>query len=196
MEFKVIKVSESDANWPVEDREYAGIIPGFVGGFNFEIADKNGNLDYMSSTYISKSPTDFINNLGYDYFEVVKWNGYAPTGRVVFRGYAIEYYDSEEKEWFVEDSNEEALKVYNSKVEGVKKMTKLEELKKSIEDNNVAEWIVNNFYMLPDSTRCDSCPHNHSEEDCDCPYSEIEDMEYWLNQDINVIREHEERSGR
>lgn len=74
-------------------------------------------------------------------------------------------------------------------------MTKLEELKKAVEDNAVAEWIVNNFYMLPDSTRCYSCPHNE-EEDCDCPYSDIEDMEYWLNQDVNIIRAHEEGSLR
>ena len=38
--------------------------------------------------------------------------------------------------------------------------------------------------------------HYNEEEDCDCPYSDIEDMEYWLNQDVNIIRAHEEGSLR
>lgn len=109
MKFKVIKVSEANVDWNNQDKEYFGPIPGFVAGFNFEVIDKNGKIDYMSAYYMHEDPNDFISNLFYDYFEIVRWNGYEPTGRVVFRGYAKEYYDYEEREEYVIDAHDEAI---------------------------------------------------------------------------------------
>lgn len=61
-------------------------------------------------------------------------------------------------------------------------MTRLEELKKAVEDNKVAQWIVNNFEVLPELPidRCDGCPRER-EDFCGCIFSDEEDMDYWLN---------------
>ena len=111
--FEIIKVSEANVDWNEEDREYVGVIPGYAAGFNFEVVDNNGKIDYMSAHYIDEDPSEMVENyykdLGADYFDVVRWNGFEPTGRVIFRGYAIEHYDPEERDWYIEDAHEEAM---------------------------------------------------------------------------------------
>lgn len=110
MEFEVIKVSEANVDWEEEDREYHGVLPGYVAGFNYEIENDEGELRYMDCYYMNEDPTDFINNLPYDYFEMrVLHNGFKPTGRVVFRGYGTEYYNEEFHDWCIEDTHEEAI---------------------------------------------------------------------------------------
>lgn len=111
--FKVIKVSEADVDWKEEDREYFGCIAGFVAGFCYEVVNADGKLDYMSCYYMHEDPTAHVMNweewTHADYFETVKWNGWEPTGRVVFRGYAREAYDPYEREEYVIPCHEEAL---------------------------------------------------------------------------------------
>ena len=99
--FEIIKNSESRSGWEISDEVYRGPIQDLVGGFNFEVADDSGNIEYMSAIYIHTTPEEYINNLFYDYFDTVKYKGYNPTGRVIFRGYGEEYYDPEYREWFV-----------------------------------------------------------------------------------------------
>lgn len=113
MKFEVIKVSEAKVDWNVEDREYLGPIAGYVAGFNYEVVDKDSNLDYMSAYYMHEDPTQHVEDweawAGADYFETVRWNGFEPTGRVVFRGYAREMYDFDEREEYVVDAHDEAI---------------------------------------------------------------------------------------
>lgn len=99
--FEIIKNSESSSGWDIEDKVYEGPHDYMVSGFNFEIKGPKGNLEYMSAIYIHCTPDKYINDLGYDYFDTVRYKGYEPTGRVIFKGYATEYYDPESKDWFV-----------------------------------------------------------------------------------------------
>ena len=82
------------------------MIPGIVNGWMFEFRDKKGNINYNSTSYHWGTPEDYCDSwlqYGEDaLFEMERWNGYEPTGRVVFRGYATEHYDVDEHDWYVE----------------------------------------------------------------------------------------------
>lgn len=101
--FEIIKNSESYANYDEPDKEYKGVIPGKTAGFNFEVRHINdGHIDYMSCVFIdNETPTDYIRNLFYDFFETISFSGFEPTGRVIFRGYGETYYDHNFHDWCV-----------------------------------------------------------------------------------------------
>ena len=103
--FEIIKSSESYAKYSVEDKEWQGVIDGFVNGWSFEFVNEKGEYNYNSVTYYSGTPEEYCDTwlqYGEDaLFEMERWNGWTPTGRVVFRGYGQEYYDEDEHEWFV-----------------------------------------------------------------------------------------------
>ena len=109
MAYEIIKLSESFASYrnEVEDKEYIGDIPGVCNGWMFEYRNKDGEYNYSSVSYVHGSADDYANLYHTDdglewIHDTARYGGWEPTGRVVFRGYATEYYDPDEREWFVE----------------------------------------------------------------------------------------------
>jgi len=99
--FEVLSVSESLLSYKneVSNEEYFGVLPGLLHGWQFEFS-KNGETNYSSVTWYFGSPEEFA---AHEWaFEMERWNGWEPTGRVVFRGYGREYWWSEEREMCVE----------------------------------------------------------------------------------------------
>lgn len=109
MEYEIIKLSESYAEYrnEVRDSEWLGEIPGLLNGWSFEYKNAKGEYSYGSVSYENMMPEEYANlwhtEDGREWIhDTPSWNGWEPTGRVVFRGYAEEYYDPDEREWFVE----------------------------------------------------------------------------------------------
>ena len=116
MEFKIIKVSESEADYRREelDKEYKGAIWGLCCGWNFEV-EKDGKIDYLSCHWFEGTPEELYESdgyySGYDDLYAPTWqmNGWKLTGRVMFRGYAEEYWYAEERDWCVREVDEETI---------------------------------------------------------------------------------------
>lgn len=107
MKYEIIKNSESFSGYDIPDDEWVGEIHGLVNGWSFEVKNAKGEYDYLSVSWEHGLPEDYANMFVTEngeswLFEIPRWNGWEPTGRVVFRGYAKEYYDADEHEWFVE----------------------------------------------------------------------------------------------
>lgn len=100
MKFEIIKNSEGCKKWNIPDNEYKGQIPGLCCGWEFEVKTNKGELDSLSVIFEEATPEETVelNYLDRD----TEFRGYTLTGRVVFRGYARSYYDSEYRDWFVE----------------------------------------------------------------------------------------------
>ena len=122
MRFKIIDVEHSHFDklgWKEDYKKvYLGPLDGFVAGFNFEVKNKDGEYNYTSCHFMEEHPDDYINNLHYDYFDSCRYNGWEPTGRAVFRGYGIEKWNPEERDWYVE----EIAIPENAKKEGIVKI--------------------------------------------------------------------------
>lgn len=105
MQFEMISVSqfnkEHGKNWDAPAVDYRGEIPGLCIGVTPEIKLKDGTLDVESTTFIrsiEELNDGFWNYHRYDMSYKYEW-----TGRLVFRGYYISHYDSQEREeYFVE----------------------------------------------------------------------------------------------
>ena len=99
MKFEIIKNSESKSGFDVPDKEYKGQVDGLVHGWSFEFVNDKGEISYNSVYYSHGTPE---RNAEERYnFETERMNGWEPTGRVVFRGYATEHYDPEERDYYV-----------------------------------------------------------------------------------------------
>lgn len=106
MTFEIIKNSESKTGYKIPDNEFKGLIPGLLCGWQFEFINANGEINYNSVTFEHMTPE----RLAYQYgeenaFMIERWNGWQPTGRVIFRGYYEEYYYAEEHDWCVRPVN-------------------------------------------------------------------------------------------
>lgn len=104
--FEIILNSQSHTGYDIPDVEFKGFFTGLVGGWQWEYVDKDGNYEYSSVSYFYGTPEAYADKWndvdGTPWIHSTpKYKGYEPTGRVVFRGYAEEYYDSDEHEWFV-----------------------------------------------------------------------------------------------
>ena len=106
MTFEIIKNSESNTGYDIEDKEYKGQISGLCCGWQFEFRNADGKIGYNSVSYHKGTPEEYCQTwlrYGEDaLFEMERWNGYEPTGRVIFRGYGREFYDFEERDWCIE----------------------------------------------------------------------------------------------
>ena len=110
-EYEIIPISKSFAEYrnEVKDCRYIGDLDGVVNGWQFEYINKDGEYAYGSVSYVRGSAYDYANTFhdpwdgGEWIHETPRMRGYEPTGRVVFRGYAIEYWDEYERDWFVKD---------------------------------------------------------------------------------------------
>ena len=86
--------------WPTaKDYEDKGDIPGLVRGYNIEVKTMDGRVDWLSACYIDIDPETHFN----DEFNTWRYSeyGWTPTGRICFRGYAVEKYDPDERDFYV-----------------------------------------------------------------------------------------------
>ena len=76
-----------------EIEEFHGWIPGLYCGYNFEVRDREGRVDFMSCTFYPGTPEEYAT----DEFNVWRHehSGLTLTGRVLFRGYYEEDWDIE-----------------------------------------------------------------------------------------------------
>lgn len=104
--FEII-VNSQGPKYDIEDKTYYGQKPNLCCGWQFEFENEKGEINYNSVTWYEGTPEEYCESwlqYGDDaLFTGEHWNGWQPTGRVVFRGYAESYYDSEERDWFVKE---------------------------------------------------------------------------------------------
>ena len=124
MKTNVITMKEflkrSGKNWEItNDCEFHGVIPGYVCGFNLEV-EKDGKIDCGSCVFdndyeeIRNTLSDY-NDLGISE-ELCSYNGWKPTGNIVFRGYFTEHWDFEEREFYYMDASEEVENLWKEYV--------------------------------------------------------------------------------
>jgi len=109
----VITVEEfnrkSGHNFELPKSEFKGIIPGLVCGFCVE-AEKDGKIDCGSTIFTNNF--EYIKNPEYDpkwnelgiCEDLLNLNGWNATGNIVFRGYFVERYDPEERDYCYEEA--------------------------------------------------------------------------------------------
>ena len=86
MTYEIIKNSESQTGYDIEDARYVGCIEGVYCGYQFEVI-KNGKVGYFSVMYSQGTPEDCIFDNASSEEEFFGDFGCVPTGKVVFRGY-------------------------------------------------------------------------------------------------------------
>lgn len=119
MKFEVIMNSQSETGYDIPDDTFYGVLPGLLNGWQYEarnVSDKRfpvGKLLYFDVSYQWGMPetqeefqTFYATELGWEL-----------TGRVVFRGYAHEDYDSDEHEWYVVDATEDEIQEAREQLE-------------------------------------------------------------------------------
>ena len=78
-----------------------------VRGFNIELKKSDGTKYWESCCWFDGDPNTYYNS---DYY---KWHyeqcDAEPTGRICFRGYGEEYYDSDEHEYFIKPVKDEEV---------------------------------------------------------------------------------------
>lgn len=94
--------------WPnAENHIDYGYKSGLVRGYNVEVSTVDGVTAWLSCSYIHEDPEEYFN----DEFHQWLWNEHqwTPTGRICFRGYAVEKYDVEEHDFYVVPVNDEDI---------------------------------------------------------------------------------------
>lgn len=78
---------------------------GLVRGYNVEVR-KGDKVDWLSCSWIYGDPNDYFNDDFHTWCR--EEDGLEYTGRICFRGYGIEMWDSEERDYYIvmEDSEE------------------------------------------------------------------------------------------
>ena len=108
---KITKFVPASQIWSTaEDHVDMGEIDGLMRGYNIEVkVEKSGAVDWMSAEWILGDPETEFND------EYHKWSradwGLKPTGRICFRGYGVEEYDSEERDTFINTISDEKAKL-------------------------------------------------------------------------------------
>ena len=78
-----------------------------VRGFNIELKKSDGTSYWESCCWFDGDPNTYYNS---DYYQ---WHynqcDAEPTGRICFRGYGEEYYDSDEHEYFIKPVKDEEV---------------------------------------------------------------------------------------
>ena len=98
---KFTEYIEASSIWPTATNHTdLGARTGLVRGYNVEVI-KDGKTDWLSCSWFEGEPDDYFND------EFHKWQceemGWEYTGRICFRGYGIEKWDSEERDYYIED---------------------------------------------------------------------------------------------
>lgn len=113
-------LERSGETWNISnDCEFLGVIPGYVCGFNLEV-EKDGKISCGSCVFDNdyeeiRNTISEYNDLGISE-ELCSYNGWKPTGNIVFRGYFIEHWDFEERDNYYTDASEEVKNLWNKYV--------------------------------------------------------------------------------
>ena len=98
MKYTIIKNSESTTGYDIPDEEFTGLRDSLLCGWSFEVINRDGKIGWATVRFVYGMPEDAVADASY-YWDFC---GIKPTGTVVFRGYYREYYDCEERDWYVE----------------------------------------------------------------------------------------------
>lgn len=113
-------LKRSGETWNISnDCEFLGVIPGYVCGFNLEV-EKDGKISCGSCVFDNdyeeiRNTISEYNDLGISE-ELCSYNGWKPTGNIVFRGYFTEHWDFEERDNYYTDASEEVKNLWNKYV--------------------------------------------------------------------------------
>lgn len=107
MKFEIIKNSESHTGYQISDNIYKGQQSGLCSGWQYEFINDDGEYGYGSVVWTENTPEEYAylwtEDDGTPWIESGVKVGYKLTGRVIFRGYAKEYYDAEDHETYVKE---------------------------------------------------------------------------------------------
>lgn len=90
-----------------QDHTDLGERPGIVRGYNVEVR-KGDKTDWMSCSWIHGDPNDYFNDDFHTWCR--EEDGLEYTGRICFRGYGLEIWDPEERDYYIEDCDENGKK--------------------------------------------------------------------------------------
>lgn len=106
MEFKVISVEEFNkdhgTSWKMPESNYQGEVSDLVVGVTPEVRMKDGTLNTESTTFVRS--LDELNDEFWRWHRNEVSHRYEWTGRLVFRGYYAEVYDSSERDYYYVES--------------------------------------------------------------------------------------------
>lgn len=106
------------------DCEFLGEVPGYVCGWDVEVK-RGDEISYCSMTCTNDFEEIILPDADYNWNELgvsaenAKWNGWEPTGVIVFRGYFTEHYDPFEREEYIKDASKEVIGLFKKYVVGV-----------------------------------------------------------------------------
>ena len=98
MKFTILKNSESSTGYDIPDEVFEGLRDGLLCGWSLEVIKDDGQTGWADVRYVYGMPEDAAKDAQW-YWDFL---GLRPTGKAVFRGYYDEYYDPEERDWYVE----------------------------------------------------------------------------------------------
>lgn len=85
--------------WPIaKDYTDLGERPGFVRGYNVEVV-KDGKTDWVSCSWFEGDPNIYFNDEFHTWLNAE--HGWEYTGRICFRGYGVEMWDPEERDFYI-----------------------------------------------------------------------------------------------
>ena len=85
--------------WPTaKDYTDLGERPGFVRGYNVEVV-KDGKTDWVSCSWFEGDPNIYFNDEFHTWLNAE--HGWEYTGRICFRGYGVEMWDPEERDFYI-----------------------------------------------------------------------------------------------
>lgn len=98
--FKFTEYVPANQIWPTAEVFVDnGYKPGYVRGYNIEVRKADGTTYWESACWFAEEPEEYYND---DYH---RWRYEdtcsEPTGRICFRGYGEEYYDFDERDYFI-----------------------------------------------------------------------------------------------
>lgn len=87
--------------WP-NSKSYVdkGHINGYVRGYNIEVITSTGETKWLSCEWTNDSPEIYFDDDFHNWYN--SEHQWIPTGRICFRGYGVEIYDHEERDFVVE----------------------------------------------------------------------------------------------
>ena len=98
MKYNIITNSQSTTGYDIPDEIFTGLREGLLCGWDFEMVKPDGSIGWGCSVVFDYDMPEDAAKRHADYWSEF---GLRPTGTVVFRGYYEEFYDPEERDWYV-----------------------------------------------------------------------------------------------
>lgn len=96
--------------WPTAENHIDyGPVDGLLRGYNVQVRRvSDGILYWRDAEFIEGSPEDVFKNEFHSWLQEI--HEFEPTGGICFRGYGVEFYDSDEREHFVKPISDNEVK--------------------------------------------------------------------------------------